>query len=61
MKIKLLTKLIYWWDVFFTLVDIYQLKVYMWLRKKRTEAQTIEIIREKYKKCQDYASWEDVE
>ena len=33
MKIKILRKFLYLWDVFFTLIDIYQLKLYYKLRK----------------------------
>jgi hypothetical protein len=59
-KIRLLAKFIYYWDVLFTLIDEWQLRKYVKLRKKMAEMIHDYNRNEKLKDCEDHEDWEDV-
>jgi hypothetical protein len=59
LKYKILTKLIYWWDVLFTAIDIWQLKVYMKMIKTKSNLNIEKNVKNKIKQ-EDFDTWEDI-
>lgn len=61
-KIKIMKKIMYLWDVFFTLVDIYQLKAYVLLKSRISveEVRLSNLQKQDNIKLEDNNTWEDI-
>ena len=61
-KIKIMSKILYLWDVFFTMVDIYQLKVYIHVKNTISTQKVRLSDLKKYDKLsvEEFDSWKDI-